>query len=334
MSATRPLPSVPYPFRRGFTLIELLVVIAIIAVLISLLLPAVQQAREAARRSQCKNNLKQIGLGLHNYHDVHNSFPPGWIQMKGDPMYSAATVSNGGHMMADSNYKLKCWGWPAFILPYLDQSAIYNSTIGAGRWLDLEVGADGMALKPLSVYRCPSDSAPEVRAGANIFLAAATSNYAGNSSHRTFNQAEILDGSANNVTGLFWCSSNVRLRDITDGASNTIAVGEAAFEHNNETWAAKVWAGCERGTGIQCTDDILATGRAGINTALTGVDERRECYNSKHIGGAQFLFADGSVHFVSENIELKFSGARNSSAADSTYEYLLNRHDGRPTGQW
>src|SRR4051812_6730319 len=98
---------IPKTFKRGFTLIELLVVIAIIAVLIALLLPAVQQAREAARRSQCKNNLKQIGLALHNYHDTANTLPPGWI---GDP-----TGSNAGNR----------WGWGTMILPYLDQAPLY-----------------------------------------------------------------------------------------------------------------------------------------------------------------------------------------------------------------
>src|SRR3954454_25192238 len=99
--------------RRGFTLIELLVVIAIIAILIALLLPAVQQAREAARRTQCKNNLKQIGLALHNYHDTCNSFPPGWIN---------TWASNPPR----SNFPGNSWGWNAMILPMMDQGNVYN----------------------------------------------------------------------------------------------------------------------------------------------------------------------------------------------------------------
>src|SRR6188472_548040 len=99
--------------RRGFTLIELLVVIAIIAILIALLLPAVQQAREAARRSQCKNNLKQLGLALHNYHDTSNTLPPGWIAVP--------------TMSGNTNASAPCWGWGTMILPGLDQAPLYSS---------------------------------------------------------------------------------------------------------------------------------------------------------------------------------------------------------------
>ena len=128
------------PDRRGFTLIELLVVIAIIAILIALLLPAVQQAREAARRSVCQNNLKQIGLALHNYHDVHRTFPPGWIGVE------SGVVNFEG----ESGF-----GWGAFILPYVDQAPLYQS-------FDFDesmVHAMNLSKlkQTLSVYLCPSD---------------------------------------------------------------------------------------------------------------------------------------------------------------------------------
>src|SRR5689334_25410189 len=109
--------------RRAFTLIELLVVIAIIAVLIALLLPAVQQAREAARRTQCKNNLKQIGLALHNYHDTFRLFPPGYVDRNGNPNLTPDNDLGPG------------WGWAAFLLPYIDQSPLYspiNFNVGVG----------------------------------------------------------------------------------------------------------------------------------------------------------------------------------------------------------
>ncbi|WP_437203258.1 DUF1559 family PulG-like putative transporter [Planctomicrobium sp. SH664] len=329
--------------RSGFTLIELLVVIAIIAVLISLLLPAVQQAREAARRSQCKNNLKQIGLAIHNYNDVHGMFPPGWIQNKGDASYKTTSLTPKGHMLAHTASGFECWGWSAFLLPYIDQAGLYQASIGAGRRLEQEKGAGQAAMTPIPAYRCPSDLGPTIRGEEAGFLFTATSNYAGNFSHRqlpnaTTNAVDALDGNEQLVTGLFWCSSDVRTRDITDGLSNTIAVGEAAYDHDGDPegnrWAAKAWAGCARGGGSQCLDDILADGRHAINTASTNIDDRRESFNSRHTGGSQFLFADGSVHFLSENIDFKFTGARNDSDADSVYENLLSRFDGNPVGQW
>lgn len=328
----------------GFTLIELLVVIAIIAVLIALLLPAVQQAREAARRSQCKNNLKQIGLAMHNYAETHKVLPPGWIQMKDDPHYAGAgsARSNKGHLLAHTNGNIECWGWAAFLLPFIDQNAIYQQTIGSGRLLDAgqESGPNGLAHTIIPDYLCPSDVGLKIRTTVDVsFLKTAKSNYAGNFSHRTVpnatnNAIDVLDGNPDYVTGLFWCASDVRLRDITDGLSNTILVGEAAYEFNGEVWSAKAWAGCKSGAGSQCLDDILAGGRHSINTSSTVVDSRRESFHSHHSGGAQFVMGDGSVRFISENVEFKFDGTMNVSAADSLYEYLLNRQDGMPVGQF
>lgn len=329
----------------GFTLIELLVVIAIIAVLIALLLPAVQQAREAARRSQCKNNLKQIGLAMHNYAETHNVLPPGWIQMKNDPHYSSsagASRSNKGHLLAHTQNNIECWGWAAFLLPFNDQNALYQKTIGSGRLLDpsQESASDGLAMTVLPAFLCPSDVGPTIRSAVDgAFLRTAKSNYAGNYSHRTLanatnNAIDVLDGNPQSVTGLFWCASDVRFRDITDGMSNTILVGEAAYEMKGELWSAKAWAGCKSGAGSQCLDDILAGGRHSINTSSTTVDTRRETFHSHHTGGAQFVMADGSVRFISENIQFTFTGATNTSAADSLYEYLLSRNDGMPVGEF
>ena len=140
--------------RRGFTLIELLVVISIIAVLIALLLPAVQQAREAARRSQCKNNIKQMGLAFHNYHDVFNTFPPAWISG------SATGPTNG------STTETGCWGWGAMLLPHLDQAPLYNVVQPGPLTLSQNLaagGAQAAALKtPLAAFRCASDVGPGV----------------------------------------------------------------------------------------------------------------------------------------------------------------------------
>src|SRR5579871_6659577 len=130
--------------RKGFTLIELLVVIAIIAVLMALLLPAVQQAREAARRSQCKNNLKQVGLALHNYHEIANMLPPGWVG-----------ITAG----APDIHGLNGWGWASKILPLLDQSTAYNQINFS---VDVSNAANNaMRLTTFPVFRCPSDPQPD-----------------------------------------------------------------------------------------------------------------------------------------------------------------------------
>lgn len=152
-SAAKPLSTTN---RRGFTLIELLVVIAIIAILIALLLPAVQQAREAARRSQCRNNLKQIGLALHNYHDNYNAFPPGALAMNvttgvayklGDAEPSRSNVGGG-------------WGWSTFILPFIDQAPLYSSLNPNGNNFPLNPTALTRTILP--VYICPSEASPNI----------------------------------------------------------------------------------------------------------------------------------------------------------------------------
>ncbi|WP_437228288.1 DUF1559 domain-containing protein [Planctomicrobium sp. SH661] len=352
MGSSRSTTSTYRGLSAGFTLIELLVVIAIIAVLISLLLPAVQQAREAARRSQCRNNLKQIGLALHNYHEACNLFPPGFVRDLSDPQYANLTNSTpAGPYSTDSSgssYWVECWGWSAFLLPYVDQAPLYQKTIGAGRRLHDELttnnGGEGtrVAQTIISSFRCPSDTGPRVRelgsSGANIQtgrLTGGMSNYAGNISHRRDNVSNgggIFGGPR--TTGLFWLHSNARLRDITDGASNTIAVGEVAFEIKGLIWGAKAWAGCRMGGGPYCIDDILASGRGPINFPVDSVPQRMQNFSSLHDGGAHFLLADGSVRFISQHISYVSStpAGSNDSDADSTYEYLLNREDGMPIG--
>jgi prepilin-type N-terminal cleavage/methylation domain-containing protein len=178
------LMSTSKPRRRGFTLIELLVVIAIIGLLVGLLLPAVQQAREAARRTQCKNNLKQIGLALHNYHKAHGVFPPGLVQLWPRP---APPVPVRNH-----------FAWGGFILPYLDQAPLYNQINFSLPLNDGDISITGVSSvgnskvssTVLSVYRCPTETGPEQIAGSSawqcmtianpVLSDQATSSYAGN----------------------------------------------------------------------------------------------------------------------------------------------------------
>jgi prepilin-type N-terminal cleavage/methylation domain-containing protein len=185
--------------RRGFTLIELLVVIAIIAVLIALLLPAVQSAREAARRSQCINNLKQIGLGLHNYHSAIGSFPMGTTVAFQDPNVSASWGT---------------WGALALLLPYLEQQPLYNScNFSVSVWQGtLAVLNTTAYLAKIAVYVCPSDG---MTGQAN------TNNY--------FGSMGTTAGYRNNAdsSGIFALSRTYGIQNITDGTSNTVAFSEA-----------------------------------------------------------------------------------------------------------
>jgi len=197
---------------RGFTLIELLVVIAIIAILISLLLPAVQQAREAARRTQCKNNLKQLGLALHNYHDIHNVFPSGYTA-RGVVSSDPAAVETGPG-----------FAWGTMLLPMMDQGNLYES-------LDFSLDAvDPANLAAadyvLEMFLCPTDPAPRkftLPSGTEL----PASNYVGIFG---YGNVSMAPGTG---TGIFYRNSSTRFRDVTDGTSNTICIGERMHEHDN-----------------------------------------------------------------------------------------------------
>lgn len=327
------------PMRKGFTLIELLVVIAIIAVLIALLLPAVQQAREAARRSQCKNNLKQLGLAMHNYHETHKAFPA----------ISYDHENNGGDEARHAS-----WGWGVFLFPFIDQAPAYNQ-LKPGAPLRLhQAVADPTLLAtlqtPLEVFQCPSDPG----AGTNEHhrlndgsgseanrKATAKSNYLG------VNEA----GDIQRVSpdGIFVPATDVqsnkvrirRLRDITDGTSQTAMIGERAFRLGTVTLGAGNVYGHNGNSDIENNADykdgfiaVVAGGKASINeTATCGVDcndlDGRQGFSSNHVGGAHFVFADGSVHFISQNIDHK-----NGAAIDSTYERILEGADGQVVGEF
>lgn len=279
--------------RMGFTLIELLVVIAIIAILIALLLPAVQQAREAARRSTCKNNLKQFGLAFHNYHDVHNTFPPGIINRPGTAAGGwssrCVTMSNGG-TFTDNSYR--AWGWGTFILPYMDQAPLYNILNPDGcRMPNRNANFAGTTPldDPVPAHRCPSDT------GKKDF----------NDMHQDYSTSNYVVsdriGSGN---------TKIRIRDITDGTSNTLLLSERRLKRNpagKRFGGAIVWG---RSGNTDAANKFRVNWPINTPTATTSANNAaagdagctRHGMSSNHEGGAQFLMADGAVRFISENI--------------------------------
>ena len=317
--------------RRAFTLVELLVVIAIIGVLVALLLPAVQSAREAARRMQCQNHLKQIGLALHTYETTYKKFPPGIVQQQADPQFVAGATA------ANTINDTESWAWGAFLLPYIEQTTLHEQA-GIGRGNPLQ-NVINLASTPIKTYRCPSDGrAPKVRQSVGFtvrFAPWALSNYKGNCGHSGCG----ISGS----DGIFWRSnapgeggtpSDIAFRQIEDGTSNTVGVGEIAWIRVANgvqlRHQAAVWAGCVQGQQGNCVDDVLATGRAAINHLTNNADQLAESFSSLHPGGAGFVFMDGSVRFVTQNIQYITDGPSNASPVDSTYERILARNDGQP----
>lgn len=314
--------------KRGFTLIELLVVIAIIAILIALLLPAVQQAREAARRTQCKNNLKQLGLAFHNYHDVNLAFPPGYINDWGLTFNGTANYSGAGSNEQDRGQ----WNWTVMVMPYIDQAVAFNQLdVGGRRGVEAldDTSAANLSILQTSMaaFRCPSDPAPDVNTArgpentAGNVVRVATSNYVAiNTGLRDTsisggnNDTDALTSSHVHTQGLFWGDSKVRIRDITDGTSNQMMVTERAWRYRT--------GGCEnRGNAAllfvnRASNNVKFPNR-GDSDSLTaigrGLNVESDCSNqwrdgsrpsSAHEGGVQFLLADGAVRFVSENANI------------------------------
>ena len=275
--------------RRAFTLIELLVVIAIIAVLLALLLPAVQQAREAARRSQCINNQKQLGLALHNYHDTFNVFPPGWIGVRGGI----------AHMEGPNGF-----AWGSHLLPNLDQGPLYNQINFKASLLD---PSNDIARKTvLNVFRCPSDPSTdtwqigEVGNPTNILATLPTANYVGSFGTEGYEDiciAAPYPASQCLGDGMFSHNSKFRIADITDGTSNTILLGEHRSDKKldwHSTWVGLV-AGAE-GAAAR----ILGVSDHTPNHPALHIDD----FSSWHTGGVHLLFGDGRVRFLTQSVDL------------------------------
>ena len=275
--------------RAAFTLVELLVVMAIIGILIALLLPAVQAAREASRRSSCTNNLKQLGLAMHGYHDALGSFPPGYI-------YVARDVEE--------------WGWAVFLFPYLEQSSRHEIlNVNDGRLTDAIRNAQ---LRPglqdrISILRCPSDGGGRLlpltsrrfddgAAGIGGFEPA-TANYIG-----VLGLYDLAGNYPNN--GVLFGNSGVSTDDIPDGTSHTLAIGERDIKCHSGAWCGNKNPAGNRDDGIYFT-----VGRVSMPINVTAAPfQFTEGFSSPHPGGANFLVCDGSVRFLSETIDMGMLG--------------------------
>ena len=300
---------VPITERRAFTLIELLVVIAIIAILVALLLPAVQQAREAARSSQCKNNLKQIGVALHNYHDVQSVLPPSTIA-KGQ-----CSSGFGNPLVQNST------GW-TMLLPYLDQTTIYDeydSNQAAGHYTagalagaivgDAVASGNGALIsEPLTVLTCPSEVGNRFHPSNGLHYV--IKNGSGLTGAKTSYDFSVINdyygcnkwpSRSRPTRRMFEDNSYCRFRDVTDGTSNTVAVAETRFDvYNGEApaWGFRGW--------VMIGIDI---GTYGINQTVYGGVDRAPALaswaysGSHHVGGCHVLLADGSTRFISENMD-------------------------------
>jgi prepilin-type N-terminal cleavage/methylation domain-containing protein/prepilin-type processing-associated H-X9-DG protein len=282
--------------RRGFTLIELLVVIAIIAVLVGLLLPAVQSAREAARRAQCSNNLKQIGLAMHSYHSVHDTFPPAYI----------TSVVNDNVLPEIG----PGWAWGAMLLNELEQRALYQ---GINFSLQItDTSSVTVRTTNLSVFLCPSNVGNGPLLATSATGVPLSTDLSVGQYVASAGQLEPGDFPATN-NGVFYRNSRNGTRDITDGTSVTLMVGERSRNVADATWvgAVPIWRLCTnprwqvQECGPPSTMVLAHTGSASTgsiyvpNSKSSMVDD----YWSLHPGGCNFLFCDGSVRFIKESVD-------------------------------
>lgn len=339
--------------QRGFTLIELLVVIAIIAVLIALLLPAVQQVREAARRTQCKNNLKQFGLALHNYHDVHRCFPMGYL---------------GRDVRVISNNNNRQFGWGAYLLPYIEQNALYAQ-------IDFSEPAIMHSFQTPSIneneklfrsqlpgFLCPSDTRRPVETDNIPFITEphyedmAASSYVANFGTNGFlpgrpnirwSEHRNLGGDNASGVGPFGINSRTKIRDFVDGTSNTVMLGEKEGGNDNRVVENKqIFYNVKRafwGVIVEKTS-VLSSGYHRPNRPVSYDGKYRGPFSSLHSGGVQVCMADGSVRFVSDNIDsaaeddlnaipdIRNTGQR--AAVYGTWQALCDMNDGMVIGEF
>lgn len=284
-------------FRTGFTIIELLVVMAIIGILLALILPAIQSAREAARRSQCKAHLAQMGLALHNYHDSHRAFPPGWIGTR-----ARQPAPDGGNGA----------GWGTMILPQIEQAGLFGQFDAR---LDIHEPANAAFREVfLPVFICPSDDPPETWASDSPAgqIRLATASYIGVSGSSMPSPGETAQARSD---GVFYHNSKTTLERIKDGASNTLIVGERGTLDKQgifSTWVGAV-PGNSSGPGR-----ILGAVSGGPASPPTG----QSGFSSHHSAGAHFLFCDNHVILVNSSVNsATIQAAATISARDTVGEF-------------
>jgi len=315
---------------RAFTLIELLVVIAIIAILIGLLLPAVQKVREAANRAQCTNNLKQIGLGLHNYVSTYGFFPPGYID-SGSKLNFAAPLTPS-------------YAWGTLTLPFVEQQNLYNQ-INPPQVALLTVMTSNPTLlqSQIKIFLCPSDPG-----GLDLFLNGnrpfkslgpqpsppGASGFCTTMSNYVANAGDY--NATLNYSGPFGANSTTTIPAITDGTSNTILVGERATKNNGiyASYAGLVFAQYDSDGDDYATDQaVLGWTDYQMQTGYTATDTLpQNSFGSTHIGGANFVMADGSVHFIASSVA--WGDTLGSGAAPQTFNMLGAMMDGLVPGPW
>ena len=357
------------PSNLGLSLIEVLVTLGIVALLLGLLLPAIQQSRSAARRAQCQNNLRQMGLALHSYHELHNGFPPGYAPMK--------------LMGKEDDQRWAAWhssyAWGTLLLPQLSEGGLY-SQLEVTR-VSLEEAVDDPAKAPLlqtslKVFRCPSDLGGDTRESAPLppirqvidrdggvngevvgTVAGGTSSYVANAGYfATYHPGSPVDPMwlpyreewTGKNNGLFYTGSHVQIAEITDGTSQTIAIGERGWFQGSSTW---VGTANVMGDGpasapaclgrvywrINELPDLPGTKVTPSNGLIIEQPETgAEAFGSYHAHGANFLFADGSVRFLNEKIESRPTTTENVTPIDGisekellgTFQRLGIRNDG------
>ena len=329
--------------RNAFTLVELLVVIAIIGILIGMLLPAVQQVREAARRVTCGNNIRQLALAMHNYESAHMNFPPG---LRNDLQ------------VVPTGYREGVFGWGALILPFVEQGNLHAILApNQGNMGDRLRDSDGEAVEaalitPLEGFRCPSDNA-EARSQRSVPMVTGglgLSNYvANNGSGRIMWTSIDPSQDSFRVTGPFDGVKGKRFGEFSDGTSNIVLLSERVYLNGAISsgvsqaiqdaipGAANIYGARGLGHDPGATDNESSFGMVDVAFCGTGIINdfdrfsKNRAASSRHAGGVQMSFADGSVHFIDESID---QGSPFGAISDAAYKRLLSMNDGLVVGDY